>query len=195
MAKNTEQDKTGRAFAKRAYSQSVKEVQEILGSRNRNQTIEQKGDPRNELDDALKQFIRSRVSFYLGTASKSGEPYIQHRGGDAGFIEIVDDQTLRIPDFPGNQQYITLGNLAENPNVFLFMMDYENKSRLKIWGTAEIENLIEKNRAIVIKVDAWDLNCPKHIPDYYSMATVQVTLRKLAGRVQELEAEIARLKK
>lgn len=195
MNSKTEPAQPGRAFAKKAFSPSVKKIQEMLGTRDRNQLMEELGDARNKLDDALKQFIRHRTSFYLGTSSVDGEPYIQHRGGEAGFIEIVDDETLRIPDYPGNKQYITLGNLSENPRAFLFMMDYENKARVKFWGRAKVDDLAGNNRALLYHIEAWDLNCPKHIPDLFSVATVQVTTRKLAERVSELEAELEQQRK
>lgn len=188
-------EEAGRAFAKIAFSPSVKSVQETLGSRPQMVKMENIGQPRSELDDNLMQFIRSRVSVYLGTASKDGEPYIQHRGGEPGFVEIVDAKTLRIPDYPGNRQYITFGNLQENTRAFIFMMDYEMKARVKFWGRAEVENLDGDNRALLFHIEAWDMNCSKHLPDYFSMNTVRQTTEKLTARIVELEAEVERLKK
>ena len=189
-----QQAKTGRAFAKIAFSPSVQAIQETLGSRQQMAKMETIGQPRSEIDDNLAQFISSRVSFYLGTASKAGEPYIQHRGGDAGFIEVVDNRTLRFSDYPGNRQYISFGNLAENARAFIFMMDYEMKTRVKFWGRAEVENIEGEDRSIVFHIEAWDINCSKHLPDFYSLATVQQTTGKLTARIAELETELALLK-
>ncbi|MEM7215508.1 MAG: pyridoxamine 5'-phosphate oxidase family protein [Pseudomonadota bacterium] len=194
MTNDTTASEGGRAFAKIAFSQSVQKIQETLGSRGQMSKMQIQGRHRAELDDNLIQFVQSRISFYLGTASSEGIPYIQHRGGEFGFIEIVDNATLRIPDYPGNQQYITLGNLQENPPAFIFMMDYEIKARLKIWGTAEVENLDSENRSLLFHIEAWDMNCSKHLPDYYSMSTVKRTMEKLTTRIAELEAEIYSLK-
>ena len=187
-------NEAGRAFTKIAYSVSVKAVQEKLESRDFNARIETMGQPRNTLDENLREFIALRNSFYLGTASKGGEPYIQHRGGDRGFIDVIDERTLRIPDYPGNKQYITLGNLAENPRAFIFMIDYEMKSRVKFWGKAEVEDITGDNRAILFHIEAWDINCSKHLPDYFSMETVRQATARLNKRIEELEAELSELK-
>ncbi|MGI9352298.1 MAG: pyridoxamine 5'-phosphate oxidase family protein [Rhizobiaceae bacterium] len=184
----------GRAFAKIAFSPAIQAIQKTLGSRKHMEKMETMGQPRNELDDNLVQFVNTRVSLYFGTASKSGEPYIQHRGGEAGFIEVIDNKTLRFRDYPGNQQYITFGNLAENPRAFIFMMDYEMKARVKFWGTAEVADISGENRSITFHIEAWDINCSKHLPDYYSLATVQQTAEKLTVRIAELESELAHLK-
>lgn len=185
----------GRAFTRKAFSPSVKHVQETLGSRDSVQRMEERGDPRSKLDDNLKQFIAQRISFYIGTASAAGEPYIQHRGGPPGFINIVDDQTLRIPDYPGNLQYITLENLVENPRCFIFMIDYETKTRVKFWGTASVQNLTGDDRQLIFNVEAWDINCSQHLPDFYSVQTLQIATRKFTERIAELEAELTALRK
>ena len=187
-------EKMGRAFTGIAYSDSVKAIQDTLNSRAINARMEVVGQPRNALDDNLKEFISQRNSFYLGTASKEGEPYIQHRGGDRGFIEIMDECTLRFPDYPGNKQYITLGNLSENRRAFIFMIDYEMKSRVKFWGHAEVENLTGEDRAILFHIEAWDINCSKHLPDYFSLETVRQATARLNKRIEELEAEVVALK-
>jgi len=194
MADEDTRSQSGRAFAKIAFSQSVQNVQDVLGSRAQMAKMENTGQPRAELDDNLVQFIKARTSVYLGTSSSDGEPYIQHRGGDAGFIEVVDHKTLKIPDYPGNRQYITFGNLQENPRAFIFMMDYEMKARVKFWGKAEIQDLTGPDRALVFHIEAWDLNCSKHLPDFFTTATIQRTTEKLTARIAELEAELARLR-
>lgn len=116
----------------------------------------------HRIDGALTAFIAERNSFYIGTAGADGQPYIQHRGGPKGFLRVVDERTLAFADLEGNGQYITIGNLAENPKAFLFLMDYANRRRVKIWGTARVETAGQ--RAIVFAVQSWDINCPRHIP-------------------------------
>ena len=181
----------GRAFTKIAFSNPVKQVQEILGSRAAMAKMESIGQSRSSLDANLAEFIRSRRSIYFGTASSDGEPYIQHRGGEPGFIEVLDEKILRIRDYPGNRQYITFGNLSENPRAFIFMIDYETKSRVKFWGKAEADDLEGPNRSLIFHIEAWDINCSKHLPDFFSLETVQRTSEKLTNRIAELESELA----
>ncbi len=135
----------------------------------------------------LADFIAQRDSFYLGTASADGQPYIQHRGGPNGFLKILDDRTLGFADFTGNRQYVSFGNLAENSKAFIFLMDYANRARIKVWGTAEvIENdpvLLDKladpnysgkpERAFIFHIEAWDGNCPQHINPRYTKAEIE----------------------
>lgn len=117
----------------------------------------------HDVDAALSAFIAQRNSFYIGTASADGQPYIQHRGGPKGFLRVLDRRTLAFADLEGNRQYITVGNLAGNPKAFLFLMDYANRRRVKIWGTARVET-VAGQRSIVFAVESWDINCPQHIP-------------------------------
>lgn len=187
-------EEKGRAFTGAAFSESVKSIQETLGSRDMMSRMESLGDQRNAIDENLAMFIAARTSIYLATASKDGQPYVQHRGGPEGFIRIPDDRTLLIHDYPGNQQYITLGNLSENPNAHLFMIDYETKTRVKIWTTAEILNLESSGRAIRFHIKGWDINCNQHLPEYYSMKTVRAVTAKQVDRIQELEQEVAELR-
>jgi predicted pyridoxine 5'-phosphate oxidase superfamily flavin-nucleotide-binding protein len=118
------------------FSPSVKAVQERRGSRAGYAKLEQKGGFATTIDAALAEFIAEQRSFYLATASGQGQPYIQHRGGPKGFLRVIDDKTLAFADFSGNRQYITTGNLADNPKAMIFLMDYANRRRVKIWGTA-----------------------------------------------------------
>lgn len=148
-----------------AFTPSVKAVQDTLGSRARMQRLEASSRWSDVITADLAAFIATRVSFYLGTASAAGRPYIQHRGGPAGFLRVIDTRHIALPDFPGNQQYITLGNLAENPQAFVFLMDYPTKTRIKLWGKAWAEDLTSAARRIVFRVEAWDRNCRQHIPD------------------------------
>ena len=146
--------------------------------------------------------------FYLGTASAEGQPYIQYRGGSLGLLKVLDDKTLAFADFGGNRQYITLGNLSENPKAFIFLMDYANSQRVKLWGTAKVveddAELLDQlrdpdypgkvGRAIVFTVEAWDINCPQHIHQRISQRQVQPVIEQLQGRIAELEAEVEKLR-
>lgn len=161
-----------------AFSASVKAAQERLGSRAAYRRMEEKGGFRSAVTAELQEFIAERNSFYLATASSDGQPYVQHRGGPRGFLRVLDESTLGFVDYAGNRQYITLGNLAENPRVCLFLMDYANQARVKIWGSARVVEddpallaellpasaTARAERVIVVDVVAWDANCRQHIP-------------------------------
>jgi predicted pyridoxine 5'-phosphate oxidase superfamily flavin-nucleotide-binding protein len=185
-----------------AFTPSVKAVQERKGSRDAYRRVEERGGWRTKITPDLVAFLAERDSAYLATASKAGQPYIQHRGGPKGFIRVVDDETLAFADFSGNRQYITTGNLAENDRAYLFLMDYAHRRRVKIWGHAKVIEDTEAvaklmpadykarpEQAIVFTVEAWDTNCPQHIPQKFDAADVAVTVHKLQARVAELEAE------
>jgi predicted pyridoxine 5'-phosphate oxidase superfamily flavin-nucleotide-binding protein len=137
-----------------------------------------------------------------------GQPYIQHRGGPAGFLKVLDEHTIGFVDFAGNRQYITSGNLADNPKAHLFLMDYAHRRRIKIWGEARIvEDDVEltaqlmpqgyKARAeqvILFTVKAWDANCPQHIPQLINATDVASALADRDRRIKELEAEVRALR-
>ena len=160
-----------------AFTDSVKAAQQKRGSRKAYAGMEQRGGWQNTVTPELEEFIAERDSLYLGTASAEGQPYIQHRGGAKGFLKVLDERTLAFADFAGNAQYISLGNLDENDRAFIFLMDYPNQHRIKIWGTARYveddPDLLERltdaayggrpQRAIVFHVTAWDVNCKQHI--------------------------------
>jgi predicted pyridoxine 5'-phosphate oxidase superfamily flavin-nucleotide-binding protein len=189
------------------FSDAVRRMQERLGSRREYARAEEKGFMRDQLNDKARAFIAQRDSLYLGTASADGRPYIQHRGGPTGFLRILDDRTLAMADFPGNKQYITFGNLSENDRVHLFLMDYPNRARMKIWGRAEMveddpdllrrvddpDYAVRPERAVRIHVEAFDFNCPKHIMPRYPEPQVAAAIAKLESRIEELEAELARV--
>jgi predicted pyridoxine 5'-phosphate oxidase superfamily flavin-nucleotide-binding protein len=144
----------------------------------------------------------------LATASADGQPYVQHRGGPPGFVRIVGERTLGFADFKGNRQYITTGNLAENAKAFMFIMDYARQRRVKIWGRARVveddEELLARLRpegyparpeqAILFDIEAWDTNCPQHIPQMFHAEDVARAIEQFQARIRELEAEIAALK-
>jgi predicted pyridoxine 5'-phosphate oxidase superfamily flavin-nucleotide-binding protein len=191
-----------------AFSPAVKSVQERRGSRDIYARLEANGGWATRIEPEMARFIAKMRSFYLATASKDGQPYIQHRGGPSGFLHVLDDSTLAFADFRGNRQYITTGNLAENPRAMIFLMDYERRRRVKIWGMARvvenapemIETLIpdgyraRAEAAILFKVEAIDVNCPQHIPQMLFVEDVAVAIEVLEARVATLEAENARLR-
>ncbi|MEE8156159.1 MAG: pyridoxamine 5'-phosphate oxidase family protein [Phycisphaerales bacterium] len=191
-----------------AFTSAVKDVQSRLGSRNGYANMERGRGWANTITDDLREFIAQRDSFYLGTASAHGQPYIQHRGGPPGFLKVLDDQTLAFADFSGNRQYVSVGNLSENDQAFIFLMDYANQRRVKVWGTAEVvegdpallkrlanpEYAGSPERAFVFHVEAWDVNCPQHIPRLYTEAQIAPQLVELQNQVAALEAENQRLR-
>lgn len=191
-----------------AFTPAVKAIQARKGSRGGYAHMEDGGGFRTEIDEALAAFIGEQTSFFLVTANAEGQPYIQHRGGPAGFIRILDKTTLAFADFRGNRQYITQGNLSENPKAYIFLIDYVNRRRIKIWGEARvveddpalIATLMPKDykakpeQAILFKITAWDSNCPQHIPMKFDAADVAAAIAERDARIAELEAEVARLK-
>lgn len=191
-----------------AFTPTVKAVQQRKGSRSAYARMEQGGGWRSELDDDLAAFIAAQTSFYLGTANAQGQPYIQHRGGPPGFLKVLAPDTLGFADFKGNRQYISTGNLTENPKVHLFLMDYAQQTRVKIWGEARVVEddpaLLKTlmvpgykavaEQAILIKVVAWDANCPQHIPMKLDAADVERALAVRDERIAQLEAQLAQFK-
>jgi predicted pyridoxine 5'-phosphate oxidase superfamily flavin-nucleotide-binding protein len=191
-----------------AFTPTVKAIQARKGSRESYQRMEQQRPWNATVTPELAAFIAAQTSFFMATATADGQPYIQHRGGPAGFLHVLDDKTLAFADFAGNRQYLTQGNLAENPKAHLFLVDYVNRRRIKIWGTAKVvENdpeLLAKlmpqgykarpEQVIVFTITAWDSNCPQHIPQKLDLADVVAVVAERDQRIKELEAEVARLK-
>lgn len=191
-----------------AFTPAVKEIQSRKGSRKAYARVEQGDGWRTEIDDNLAAFIGAQTSFFLATANAEGQPYIQHRGGPAGFIKILDSRTLAFADFRGNRQYITQGNLTENPKAYIFLIDYAHRQRLKIWGEARVieddpalvASLMPQGynakpeQSILFTVAAWDSNCPQHIPQKLDLADVVTVVTARDARIAELEAEVAELK-
>jgi hypothetical protein len=192
-----------------AFTPSVKAVQAEKGSRAAYARMERGGSWATRVTPELADFISAQRSFYLATANPDGQPYIQHRGGPPGFLRVLDDSTLGFADFAGNRQYITLGNLRDNPKVHLFLMDYENRQRVKLWGQARViehdaallARLVTASyearaqRAIVITLTAWDANCPQHIPRRFEELDVAAALAERERRIAELERELAALRR
>jgi uncharacterized protein len=192
-----------------AFTPAVKSVQARKGSREVYARVEQNGGWRTEIDDDLAKFLAAQGSMYLATASAGGQPYIQHRGGPKGFIRVLDKNTLAFADYSGNRQYITQGNLSENPKANIFLMDYAHRRRVKIWGEARVveddpsllKSLMPQGyrarpeQVILFKVSAWDTNCPQHIPQKFEAADVAAALASRDARIAELEAELAASKR
>lgn len=177
-----------------AFTEAVKAMQDTLGSRRQMEALARHRGFQSEITADLAEFFSRVDSFYLGTASADGRPYIQHRGGEPGFLRVDGPKTLSVPDYPGNAQYISMGNLSENDQIFLFLMCYETKTRIKIWGRGRIDRLEDRDqRRLVFTVDAWDVNCPRHIPDRFRPETVARAQEKLLARIAALEAEVERL--
>ncbi|MBD6618857.1 pyridoxamine 5'-phosphate oxidase family protein [Komarekiella sp. 'clone 1'] len=190
-----------RKFTQLAFTPAVKAAQEQRGSRQTYARFEKNGLDNDTITPQIGEFIAQMDGFYLGTVSSNGYPYIQFRGGQPGFLKVLDDKTLGFADFKGNVQYVSVGNLSENDKAFLFLMDYRDRKRLKIWGRARYiekdDQLIERlkvpnyeaeiERVILFQVEAWDWNCPQHIPVRYSEQEVAV----LQARITELEQLIA----
>ncbi len=189
------------------FTQTVKDIQTRKGSRNAYERMEQQGGWQTAITPELAVFIAAQRSFFLATANAEGQPYIQHRGGPPGFLKVLDQNTLALADFRGNRQYISQGNLSDNPKAYLFLIDYMNRRRIKIWGTASIveddPELITRlmpegykaraEQAILFKVAAWDANCPQHIPQRFEAEDVAKVLAERDARIAELEAELARV--
>jgi predicted pyridoxine 5'-phosphate oxidase superfamily flavin-nucleotide-binding protein len=191
-----------------AFTASVKAVQTRRRSRAAYEAMEDNGGFRTAITPDLVDFLAEIDTAYLATANADGQPHAQHRGGPKGFIRRVDEHTLGFADYAGNRQYITTGNLADNDRAFLFLMDYANRRRVKIWGRARVVEddpvlfarlMPEGYRArgeqvILFEVEAWDSNCPQHIPQKLDAADVAGAMAHLQGRIADLESENAALK-
>ena len=192
-----------------AFTSTVKEIQTEKGSRSSYAQMESHGSWETIITPELQGFIAELDMFYLGTANAQGQPYIQYRGGSPGFLKTVDEKTLGFADFGGNRQYISLGNLAENPQAFIFLMDYAHSRRIKLWGNARVvENdagLVEQlrdatypgkvERAILFEIVAWDVNCTQHIHKRFSQKQVAPVIEQLQNGIKELEAQVAQLQR
>ncbi len=198
-----------KAFAEIAFTDSVKELQTRHGSRKAYRKFELDPERGDRLSAREIDFIAQRDSFYMGTVNQSGWPYVQHRGGPKGFLKVLDDRTLAFADFRGNKQYISAGNLQTDDRVALFLMDYPNQQRLKLWARARLvegdENpeLIAKlhdssydarvERAVVLTIEAFDWNCPQHITPRFSQAEVEAIIAPLVEENRALKAKLAQL--
>jgi predicted pyridoxine 5'-phosphate oxidase superfamily flavin-nucleotide-binding protein len=191
-----------------AFTPAVKTIQARKGSRRGYARMEQGGAWESSITPELHEFIAQQTSFYMATANAQGQPYIQHRGGPVGFLRVLDEHTLAFVDYSGNKQFISQGNLSENPKAHLFLMDYAHRQRIKIWGNARVIEgdaaLLHKlmptgyqakpEQVIVFTVSAWDANCPQHIPVRFDAAEVEAALDQRDQRIHELEGELAQLR-
>ena len=191
-----------------AFTPAVKAIQTKKGSREAYAQVEANGGWRTEIDDKLAGFLANTNSFYLATATADGHPYIQHRGGPKGFVRVLDKRTIAFADYAGNRQYLTQGNLSENPKAYIFIMDYAHRRRVKIWGEARVveddpallESLMPRayrargEQVILFEIAAWDTNCPQHIPQKFDAADVAQAMSEAAAKIAALEAEVATLK-
>jgi predicted pyridoxine 5'-phosphate oxidase superfamily flavin-nucleotide-binding protein len=193
------------------FTEDVKAAQERYGSRRQYEKIQAQGRSNTILTDAEIDFIEQRDGFYMATVNAGGQPYIQFRGGNAGFLKVLDERTIAFADFRGNLQYISVGNLrGENNKSALFLMDYANRRRLKILAEAEIKDygdapeliaeLKDENyrakieRAVILHVEAFDWNCPQHITPRYTLAEIKQMVQPLNDYIEKLEKEIKELK-
>ncbi len=191
-----------------AFTPAVKAIQQEKGSRTAYAKMEQGGGWQTAVTPDLAGFLSELDMLYLGTANAQGQPYIQYRGGSPGFLKVLDEKTLGFADFRGNRQYVTLGNLSENPKAFVFLMDYVHSRRIKVWGTAQVVEddpelfklLVDPGypakveRAIVLTVEAWDVNCPQHIHKRFPQTMVAPVIEELQTRISELESQLAALR-
>ena len=188
-----------------AFTPAVKAIQTAKGSRDAYSRLEERSPWLDHSTAELEAFLARQTSFFLGTANAAGQPYIQHRGGPAGFLKVLSERQLGFADFGGNRQYITLGNLSENPRAVLFLIDFEQARRIKVWGKARVveddPDLVARlhmegasgrpERAILFDIEAWDLNCPQHIPRRIELARVATLLADRDRRIAELEIRLA----
>lgn len=191
-----------------AFTSTVKAVQARKGSRTPYGRMEEKGGWQTRITPEIASFIEAQTSIFLATVNAEGQPYIQHRGGPAGFLQVLDDKTIGFADFAGNRQYITQGNLADNPKAHLFLIDYTHRKRIKIWGEARViegddaltarlmpgRYKARPEQVILFTVSAWDANCAQHIPQRFEAADVAAMLAARDQRIEELETEIRGLR-
>jgi uncharacterized protein len=191
-----------------AFTPTVKAIQVRKGSRHAYAQMEERGGWQTTVTADLAGFVAGQRSFFLATANSEGQPYIQHRGGPPGFLKVLDEHTLAIVDFKGNRQFISQGNLDDNPRAFIFLIDYMMRRRVKIWGRARVvegdEALVSRlmpegykaraEQVILFEVEAWDSNCPQHIPQRFEAEDVARALAEKDTRIAALEAEIEQLR-
>lgn len=199
----------GNKFVKIAFTPNVKEIQELMGSRKNYSKMETGPEFHHELTEDESLFLAERDSFYLATVSETGWPYVQHRGGPKGFLKVLNKNEIGFADFSGNRQYISVGNLKSNDRVAIILVDYPNQARLKILGHVELiddknkklSKLIPENykakieRGFLIRVEAFDWNCPQHITPRWTADEIQNAIQPLKDKIQDLEKVISQLQK
>jgi predicted pyridoxine 5'-phosphate oxidase superfamily flavin-nucleotide-binding protein len=191
-----------------AFTPTIKALQTAHGSRPAYAKMEARGGFRTDIDENLVAFLEGVDTAYLATANAAGQPYAQHRGGPKGFIRVLGPKLIGWADYAGNRQYVSTGNLAENDKAFLFLMDYAQRRRIKLWGHARVSDdpaLIAElmpigyraqgEQVVLFEIEAWDVNCPQHIPQKIDAAECAEALARRDTRIAQLEAELAALKK
>jgi len=187
-----------------AFTPAVKAIQTEKGSRASYANMEERRGWQTTVTPELAAFLAMQDMFYLGTANSQGQPYTQYRGGPPGLLKVMDDKTLAFADFGGNRQYVSIGNLSENPQAFIFLMDYARSRRIKLWGKARVvegDDALEEmlrdpsyhgqvERAILFEIEAWDVNCPQHITKRFTSQQIAPTLDELKARIAELESQL-----
>lgn len=200
----------GRRFTELAYSKSVKEAQVKYRSREMNEKMEQSVIANDQFSDSEAQFIENMDTFFMSSVGENGWPYVQHRGGKKGFVKVVNNKCLAFPDFRGNRQFISVGNINENKKVCLFFLDFVNKRRLKVWAKARVIEIHENDelfnklklsdyrakieRLIVFDIEAFDWNCPQHITQRYTASEIEERENALLHHIDKLESELESLK-
>ncbi len=198
-----------RAFADIAFTDSVKQAQNRYGSRKSYAGFESDGGHRDRLSENEIAFLAGRDSFYMGSVGENGWPYVQHRGGPKGFLKVLDEATIGFADFRGNRQYISVGNLNADGRVSLFLMDYPNRQRLKLWARARVVHPDEDpelvarlelpgykariERGIIMAVEAVDWNCPQHITPRFTEAEIERLIAPLIEENRSLQAQLAQV--
>ena len=198
----------GHKFAEIAFTESVRRMQQEQGSRDNYAEMDEGDDYNDRLSDVEASFIAERDSFYISSVSETDWPYIQHRGGPVGFMRVLNDQTIGFADFRGNRQYVSSGNFLNNDRVSLFFMDYPNRRRLKVLGhiravTKEETELLSQlktdgyralvERGFVIKIEAFDWNCPQHITPRFTQTQVEEQMASLNEENQRLKQKLGEL--
>ncbi|MFN3153408.1 pyridoxamine 5'-phosphate oxidase family protein [Bremerella sp.] len=187
-----------------AFTPTVKAIQAEKGSRSSYANMEERAGWETTVTPELEAFLATQDMFYLGTANSEGQPYIQYRGGTPGFLKVIDKKTLGFADFGGNRQFISMGNLSENPKAFIFLIDYARSRRIKLWGKARVmegDDQLEAKlsdpsyhgqveRAILFDIEAWDVNCPQHIHKRFTPKQIAPVIEELKSRIAELEAKL-----
>jgi predicted pyridoxine 5'-phosphate oxidase superfamily flavin-nucleotide-binding protein len=199
----------GHQFAEIAFTESVREVQEINSSRERYSRMDEGEDHNHILGEREESFIQARDSFYMASVSETGWPYVQHRGGPKGFMRVLDEKTLGFADFTGNRQYVSVGNLRKDNRVSLFFMDYPGRTRLKLLGRVSLLDKEDKEllprlevddyrarveRGFAISVEAFDWNCPMHITPRFTETEIEDRMAELNKENQRLQTELNSLR-
>ncbi len=195
----------GHQFAEIAFTESVREVQESLGSRAIYSRLEDRDEYNHHLGAKETTFIQARDNFYMASVSETGWPYVQHRGGPIGFMRVFNNKTIGFADFTGNRQYISVGNLRKDDRVSLFFMDYPNRTRLKLLGRVRLIGQDESDllkqleiddyrarveRGFIISIEAFDWNCPQHITPRYTEAQIEERIADLLDENRRLKSEL-----